>query len=43
LEVKYQHFLGGHELRMAGQASDSRPHAVLATAGVRVYLGRRPW
>jgi opacity protein-like surface antigen len=43
LEVKYQHFLGGHELRMAGQASDSRPHAVLGTAGVRVYLGRRPW
>jgi opacity protein-like surface antigen len=43
LEAKYQHFIGGHELRMAGQASDSRPHAVLSTAAVRVYFGRRPW
>lgn len=43
LEVKCQHFIGGHELRMAGQASDSQPHAVLGTAGVRVYFGQRPW
>jgi len=43
LEVKYQHFIGGHELRMAGQTSDSQPHAVLGAAGVRVYFGQRPW
>jgi opacity protein-like surface antigen len=43
LEVKYQHFIGGHELRLAGQIRDSRPHAVLSTAAVRVYFGRRPW
>jgi opacity protein-like surface antigen len=43
LEVKYQHFISGHELRMAGQIHDSRPHALLSTAAVRVYFGRRPW
>lgn len=43
LETKYQHFLAGHQLRLAGEARDSRPHALLTTAGFRVYFGSRPW
>ena len=42
LETRYQHF-AGQELRVAGDSRDARPHGVLTTVGLRIYLGWPPW
>jgi opacity protein-like surface antigen len=41
LETRYHHFTG-HELKLGGEPRDARPHAVLTTLGLRIYLGWPP-
>ena len=42
VETRYHHFTG-HTLRLGGESVTARPHAVLTTVGLRIYLGWPPW